>query len=102
MDIAKQSHLNRYKFCAQNTNSLLRRAAEDYVNPSLEDTLTRLAGALNYGDSAGSRVKKSLKKFQKKKDLDASEVTLCELNPAKYLGSVSESFYANRETVSWP
>ena len=78
-------------------SSLLRRATEDYWNSDLSSTLEHLAVALRYEEKASSRVKKALKRFNKKKDLDASEVTMSELNPARYLGSVSEKFYENRE-----
>jgi len=97
LDVAKQRHLNQYKFCAQNMFSLLRRATEDYRNPDLSGTLECLAVALRYEEKASSRVKKALKKYNKKKDLGASEVTMSELNPARYLGSVSEKFYESRE-----
>lgn len=100
MDVAKQRHLNQFKFCAQNMTSLLRRATEDYTNPNLGPTLQRLATALSYEEKASSQVKKALKKFSKKNDLGASNVTMSELNPARYLGSVSEKFYEDREAVS--
>ncbi|KAA8914558.1 hypothetical protein FN846DRAFT_926797 [Sphaerosporella brunnea] len=97
LDVAKQRHLNQFKFCAQNANSLLRRATEDYTSPDLQNTLEYLAGALGYDEKAGGRVKKAIKKYQKKKDLAASEITMSELNPTRYLGSVSEKFYQSRE-----
>jgi DNA-directed RNA polymerase I subunit RPA1 len=97
LDVAKQRHLTQYKFCAQNMNSLLRRATEDYTSPTLQPTLERLALALNYEEGASSKVKKAIKKFRKKKDSAASDVTMNELNPARYLGSVSEKFYESRE-----
>jgi DNA-directed RNA polymerase I subunit RPA1 len=97
LDVAKQRHLNQYKFCAQNMASLLRRATEDYTNADIAPTLGYLATALSYEAKAGNRVKKALKKYHKKKDLGASEVTMSELNPTRFLGSVSERFWESRE-----
>jgi DNA-directed RNA polymerase I subunit RPA1 len=101
LDVTKQRHLNQFKFCAQNMNSLLRRATEDYSNPDLSHTLERLAIALHYDEKASGQVKKSAKKFNKTQDLASSDVTISKLNPARYLGSVSESFHQNREAVSY-
>jgi DNA-directed RNA polymerase I subunit RPA1 len=55
---------------------------------------------LGYEEKAGSQVKMALKRYNKSGDLGASEVTMSELNPSRYLGSVSEKFYESREAVS--
>jgi DNA-directed RNA polymerase I subunit RPA1 len=102
LDVSKQKHLTQYKFCAQNINSLLRRATEDYTNANLSPTLERLGEALHYEKKANSLVKKALKKFHRKADLGASEVTTSKLNPTRHLGSVSEKFYGSREAVNIP
>jgi DNA-directed RNA polymerase I subunit RPA1 len=97
LDAAKQRHLNEFKFCAQNTQSLLRRVTEDYTSPSLDNTLVNLAAALKYEDRASDQLKKAVKKYRKSGALDASDVTMGKLNPARYLGAVSEKFYETRE-----
>lgn len=98
--MTKQKHLHQFKFCAQNMHSLLRRTTEDYTNADLHPTLVRLADALRYEEGAGRQVKKALKKYNKKKDPSASEVTMSVLSPSRYIGSVSEKFYESREEVS--
>lgn len=91
--------MNQFKFCSQNLSSLLRRVTEDTVNEDLMPSLERLATNLNYGKNVNKMVKKAFKKFQKKGDLAASEVTISEYSPAKYLGSVSEKFQENLDNV---
>lgn len=99
LDVTKQRYLNQFKFCAQNLKSLLRRVAEDDINADLGPTLAKIGQSLHFDDGVSSKVKKALKKFNKSGELDASEVTMSEYNPARYVGSVSEKFYQAREAV---
>ncbi|KAI5797692.1 hypothetical protein EDC01DRAFT_629076 [Geopyxis carbonaria] len=97
LDVAKQKHLGQWKFCAQNAESLLRRAVEEYQHDDLSESYDTVSGPLNFGVKAGNKVKKAIKKYDSEKDLGASGVTISEFNPSRYIGSVSEKFYRSRE-----
>ncbi|KAL7275542.1 hypothetical protein RUND412_001501 [Rhizina undulata] len=97
LDVSKQKHLHQFKFCAQNMHSLVRKMADDLHSENLGPRLNELSGKLNAEVNAESMVKKAMKKYSKKGDLGASEVTMSELSPSRYVGSVSESFAEARE-----
>lgn len=77
----------------------MRKLADDTVNESLGPKLSMIAEKLNHG-VANEHLKKSMKKYAKRGDLAASEVTMSEYSPSRYVGSVSESFAEAREYVS--
>lgn len=89
LDVTKQKHLDQFKFCTQNFQSLIQKYQPARV-ASVVDTVT-----------AQTYIKKIMKK--RKKYIDASDFkrmdnydpALSIYDPSKFLGSVSESFYAN-------
>lgn len=98
MDVAKQKHLRQFKFLAQNMESVVRRLADasEDLGPKLEVIATKLNNGV-----AGEVLKKAMKKYHKRGELGASEVTMSEYSPTRYVGSVSESFAEAREKVSY-
>lgn len=98
LDVAKQKHLKQFKFLAQNLASVVRRLADDTTSERLDAKLEQIATKLNYG-VASEVLKKSMKKYHKRGDLGASEVTMSQYSPSRYVGSVSESFAEAREKV---
>lgn len=72
--------------------------ADDRVAENLGPRLMMLSEKLNFG-LAAEHLKKSMKRYIKKGDLGASEVTISQFSPSRYVGSVSESFAAAREKV---
>lgn len=86
IDTTKQSHMNQFKFCADNYDALLAK-----YNPGDMIENIDTDAALSYS----KKVRKSLKK---QKDVPHYEQVvkydpvLNVYNPAKYLGSVSEKF----------
>ncbi|RLV94583.1 DNA-directed RNA polymerase I subunit [Spathaspora sp. JA1] len=86
IDTTKQSHMNQFKFCADNYDALLAK----YNPGDMTDNLD-VEEALSYS----KKVRKSLKK-QKQLPHYEQEIkydpVMNVYNPAKYLGSVSEKF----------
>ncbi|RCK64250.1 hypothetical protein Cantr_10400 [Candida viswanathii] len=86
IDTTKQSHMNQFKFCADNYDALLTK-----YNPG--DMIENIDS-----DEALSYSKKVRKSLKKQKDVPHYEQVvkydpvLNVYNPAKYLGSVSEKF----------
>lgn len=97
--MAKQKHLRQFKFLAQNMESVVRKLADDTVNADLGPKLAVIAEKLHHG-VANELVKKAMKRYHKRGNLAASEVTMSEYSPSRYVGSVSESFAEAREKVS--
>lgn len=86
IDTTKQSHMNQFKFCVDNYDALLSKYNPRELTHHL-DTET----ALSYN----KKVKKQLKKQKGVAHYDQKskyDPVLSILNPAKYLGSVSEKF----------
>ncbi|CUM67120.1 uncharacterized protein PRCAT00004809001 [Priceomyces carsonii] len=86
IDTTKQSHMNQFKFCVDNYDSLIAK----YKPSELVDHLDT-ESALQYA----KKVRKSLRKQKSLPPYEQSikyDPVLCVYNPAKYLGSVSESF----------
>lgn len=89
IDVTKQSHMNQFKFCVDNYDSLLEKYNPGELTHHL-DTET----AISYT----KKVKKNLKKQANLPHYEQSikyDPVLSIYNPAKYLGSVSEKFQAN-------
>lgn len=88
IDTTKQSHMNEFKFCLENYDSLLKKYQPEFIDH------------LNT-DDANDYVKKYKKSIKKLGDTPHYEETLkydpiiSVYNPAKYLGAVSERFQAN-------
>lgn len=98
LDVAKQKHLKQFKFLAQNIASVVRRLVDDTTSERLETKLGYIASRLNHG-VASEVLKKSMKKYHRRGDLGASEVTMSQYSPSRYVGSVSEKFAEEREKV---
>lgn len=98
LDVAKQKHLRQFKFLAQNIASVVRRLVDDTTSERLETKLEYIAGRLNHG-VASEVLKKAMKRYHKRGDLGASDVTMSLYSPSRYVGSVSESFAEAREKV---
>lgn len=81
IDVTKESHLQKFDFCVDNYESLLKK---HQPNNSIENLDTD--SALSYS----KKVRKHLKKHPE--DSDKFDPTLSLYNPSKYLGSVSEEF----------
>lgn len=99
LDVAKQKHLKQFKFLAQNMTSVVRRLADDTTSELLGAKLERIATKLNHG-IASEVLRKAMRRYHKRGDLCASEVTMSQYSPSRYVGSVSESFAEAREKVS--
>lgn len=91
IDTTKQSHMNEFKFCLENYDSLLKK-----YQPDLIDFID--------ADTANSYVKKYKKSLKKQGELPHYQETLkydpviSTLSPSKYLGAVSEQFQNKLET----
>lgn len=72
----------------------MRRLAD--ASEDLDEKLTVIAKKLNHG-VADQVLKKAMKKYHKRGELNASEVTMSQYSPTRYVGSVSESFAEARE-----
>ncbi|EGV63759.1 DNA-directed RNA polymerase subunit [Yamadazyma tenuis] len=90
VDTTKQSHMNEFKFCLENYDSLLKKYQPEFIdNLNTDDALDYM-----------KKYKKSIKKIN---DLPHYEQTLkydptiSVYNPAKYLGAVSENFQNSLE-----
>ena len=91
IDTTNQSHMNEFKFCLDNYDSLLKKYNPGDFFENL-DTET----ALEYT----KKFKKSMKKQSDVPHYDQSfkyDPVISKYNPAKYLGSVSEKFQNNLE-----
>ena len=100
MDVSKQKHLKQFKFLAQNIDSVVRKLADDLVNEDLGPRIQKLSEQLNLGVGS-EHMKKAMKKYKRTGDLGASEVTMSQYSPSRYLGSVSENFALAREKVRY-
>ncbi|PUU76301.1 hypothetical protein B9Z19DRAFT_991073 [Tuber borchii] len=96
LDVSKQKHLKQFKFLAQNIDSVVRKLTDDLVNEDLGPRIQKLSEQLNLGVGS-EHMKKSMKKYKRTGDLGASEVTMSQYSPSRYLGSVSENFALARE-----
>ncbi|EGW32330.1 DNA-directed RNA polymerase I 190 kDa polypeptide [Spathaspora passalidarum NRRL Y-27907] len=86
IDTTKQSHMNQFKFCADNYDALLAK----YNPGDMTDNLD-VEEALSYS----KKVRKSLKKQKELPHYEQQikyDPVMNVYNPAKYLGSVSEKF----------
>ncbi|KAK6459425.1 alpha subunit of RNA polymerase I [Scheffersomyces xylosifermentans] len=86
IDTTKQSHMNQFKFCAENYDALLAKYNPGELTHHL-DTET----ALQYSKKVRKNMKKQAKLPHYEQTLKYDPV-LSVYNPAKYLGSVSEKF----------
>lgn len=93
--MAKSKHLRQFKFLSQNLPSVVRRLLGE-TNEDLKPKMDLIARHLNYGE-ASEVLKKAMKKYHKSGNLSASEVTMSQYSPTRYVGSVSESFAEARE-----
>ncbi|KAG0126699.1 hypothetical protein HOY82DRAFT_627085 [Tuber indicum] len=96
LDVSKQKHLKQFGFLAQNINSVVRKLVDDLVNEDLGPRIQRLSDQLNLGVGS-EHMKKAMKKYKKTGNLVASEVTMSQYSPSRFLGSVSENFALARE-----
>lgn len=90
IDVTKQSHMNEFKFCLDNYDSLLRKYQPEFIDHL--DTEKALGYFKKY--------KKSLKKQQELPHYEQQlkyDPVVSVYNPSKYLGSVSETFQNNLE-----
>ncbi|ABN68025.2 alpha subunit of RNA polymerase I [Scheffersomyces stipitis CBS 6054] len=86
IDTTKQSHMNQFKFCAENYDALLAKYNPGELTHHL-DTET----ALHYSKKVRKNMKKQGKLPHYEQQIKYDPV-LSVYNPAKYLGSVSEKF----------
>lgn len=82
IDTTKESYLEQFKFCLDNYEGLLRKHSPSFV------------GELN--DSVASGHSKKVRKALK--NGEDPEPTVLALNPARYIGSVSEKFQHDLDT----
>lgn len=86
IDVTKQLHMNEFQFCVDNYDALLAKNSPQYGSLHLDT------------ETAGSYMKKVKKHAKKQADVPHYNQTnkydpiLNVLNPAKYLGAVSEKF----------
>ncbi|CAK4025374.1 DNA-directed RNA polymerase I subunit rpa1 [Lecanosticta acicola] len=81
LDVGKAKYMGEFKFLAENNTSLANEYRMQEQFPVVRS------------EEAHEHVKAAVKKFNKRRDLGASDPTLSLYNPAKYAGSISEKLY---------